>query len=457
MNREELVNAQQWVGYTFDKWWMPTVIVPRITIGLDIEEILFVLYSAWKGKDYLRAWSEIERINDNFIDMSPMESSVAFLTCGHISLELENLEGAEDNLKFALVHMPRSKTHQVAVISWLLGVVYWGRPGKHADAINLWKNAIAGFTTLWREGSTGMAEKYWYNLQLQVMRRVLRLAIREDRLPPLDSVPGAAPPRQPPLLFAAAKNGPFSAEQDEKDAGVSFAVDDTEEEPEPDLQAEDLQEDDLQDEPEPFDLDNIPGRVEADDSDQIEIVQDLFPHDTPAPQDFLRILAVYEKIAAGPEAVVKPTPLNPAGVDGLDIDAYIEVTQVRIGDVQYYVKNLKSVSNAGSTLVSEAPHFILRVAGDSMNQAGIDDGDYVIVRAQSQGNNGDIVVVQIKDVDTRATLKRLQSETKDRIILRPETDNPDIDPDGFIFSKKDLNDSDKVMILGVAVAVLKPS
>lgn len=455
MNREDLVNAQHWVGYTIANWWMPTGVVRRLTIGPDVEEILYVLYSAWKNKDHLRAWSEIEHINDNFLDMSPMESSIAFLTCGQLSLELENLEGAEDNMKFALVHMPRSKTHQVAVIGWLLGVVYWGRPGKHSDAINLWKNAVADFTKLWRDGSTGMAEKNWYNLQLQVMRRVLRLAIREDRLPPLDSVVRDTPPSQPPLLFAAAKNGPFWTEQDVDVSSVAFAIDEVEEEEAETEQ--DVLKVDLEEETEPFDLDFIPPRVEADDSDRIEIVPDLFPHDAPAAQDFLRILAVYEQIAAGPEAVVQPTPLNPAGVDGLDIDAYIEVTQVRIGNAQYYVKNLKSASRAGSTLVSDTPNFILRVTGDSMNQAGIDNGDYVIVRAQSQGSNGDIVVVQIKEVDTLATLKRLQSETKDRIILRPETDNPAIDPDGFIFSKKDLNDSDKVMILGVAVSVLKPS
>ncbi|HKJ26972.1 MAG TPA: S24 family peptidase, partial [Anaerolineales bacterium] len=139
-------------------------------------------------------------------------------------------------------------------------------------------------------------------------------------------------------------------------------------------------------------------------------------------------------------------------------------TQVRIGDKLYYVKSLKNGAKSGThsngelnvNLIHEFEHFILRVKGDSMNQAGIDDGDYVIVRAQPHGSSGDIVVAQIKEEEAKATLKRFKSETTDAIILRPETDNPSIDPDGFTFTKKDVDDSDKVMILGVALAVLKP-
>ena len=454
MNRVELVNAQQWMGYTIENWWMPSGVVRRIKIGPDIEEILYVLHSVWKKKDRSRVWEEIQKINANQIDMDHMENSIASLTCGQISLALGNLESAESNIKSALVHMPRSKAHHVAVISWLLGIVYWEHPSKHIEAINFWKTAIGLFTKIWRDGLTGMYEKEWYNRQLQVMRRVLRLAIREDQLPPLDSVPGAAPPAHPPLLFAAAKNGPFLAEHEEDDEEDPRVVNLREEMNETLAEIKDLLSDITDPKPPALNID-LPNVGEYD-SDQIEIAPELFPHATSSPQDFLRILAVYEKIAAGPEAAVQPTPLNPTGVDGLSIDDYVEVTQVRIGEAQYYVKHLQSGTKASAAFVSQSPHFILKVAGDSMNQAGIDNGDYVIVRAQPQGSSNDIVVVQIKDEDTKATLKRLKAETQDEIILRPETNNPDIDPDGFTFTKKEINDSDKVMILGVAIAVLKP-
>lgn len=49
-------------------------------------------------------------------------------------------------------------------------------------------------------------------------------------------------------------------------------------------------------------------------------------------------------------------------------------------------------------------HFALRVAGDSMRDAGIFDGDHVVVRQQSTANDGDIVVATL---DGETTLKRL--------------------------------------------------
>ncbi|RLC74639.1 MAG: repressor LexA, partial [Chloroflexi bacterium] len=59
--------------------------------------------------------------------------------------------------------------------------------------------------------------------------------------------------------------------------------------------------------------------------------------------------------------------------------------------------------------------FALKVEGDSMVEAGILDGDYVVIRKQETAENGDIVVALIDD---EATLKRLYRE-KDRIRLDP--------------------------------------
>jgi len=59
--------------------------------------------------------------------------------------------------------------------------------------------------------------------------------------------------------------------------------------------------------------------------------------------------------------------------------------------------------------------FALRVEGDSMIEAGIHDGDYVIVREQQTAENGDIVVAVI---DGEATLKRFYKE-KDGVRLEP--------------------------------------
>lgn len=61
--------------------------------------------------------------------------------------------------------------------------------------------------------------------------------------------------------------------------------------------------------------------------------------------------------------------------------------------------------------------FMLQIVGESMIEAGILDGDYVIVRQQQTANNGDIVVAMTEDHE--ATVKRFFKE-KDHIRLQPE-------------------------------------
>ena len=63
--------------------------------------------------------------------------------------------------------------------------------------------------------------------------------------------------------------------------------------------------------------------------------------------------------------------------------------------------------------------FMLRVCGDSMVNAGILDGDYIIARKQNFANNGDIVVALIDNEET--TVKRYFRELR-RIRLQPEND-----------------------------------
>ena len=63
--------------------------------------------------------------------------------------------------------------------------------------------------------------------------------------------------------------------------------------------------------------------------------------------------------------------------------------------------------------------FMLTVQGDSMVNAGILNGDYVLVRKQKNANNNDIVVALIDQEE--ATVKRFFKE-KDRIRLQPEND-----------------------------------
>lgn len=69
-------------------------------------------------------------------------------------------------------------------------------------------------------------------------------------------------------------------------------------------------------------------------------------------------------------------------------------------------------------LVGEGEHFILRVRGDSMIQAGIFNDDYIVVRKQPDANNGEIVVALVED---DATVKRFYKENG-HFRLQPEND-----------------------------------
>ena len=86
--------------------------------------------------------------------------------------------------------------------------------------------------------------------------------------------------------------------------------------------------------------------------------------------------------------------------------------------------------------------FMLRVRGDSMIDAGIYDGDYVVVRQQPDAETGDVVVAGIPDdVGTIKTFSRRRG----RVVLTPA--NPRLDPMEF--------DPGDVTIYGKVVTVLR--
>lgn len=74
-----------------------------------------------------------------------------------------------------------------------------------------------------------------------------------------------------------------------------------------------------------------------------------------------------------------------------------------------------------TSIVGDTSSFILRVHGESMINAGIFDGDYIVVKEQQDAHNGEIVVALIDD---SATVKTFYRE-KDRIRLQPENDSMD--------------------------------
>ncbi|MCD1257438.1 transcriptional repressor LexA [Paenibacillus athensensis] len=86
-------------------------------------------------------------------------------------------------------------------------------------------------------------------------------------------------------------------------------------------------------------------------------------------------------------------------------------------------ENIEDYFPLPSHYVGDNNVFMLSVIGDSMIDAGIHNGDYVIVKQQQTADNGDIVVAMTEDDE--ATVKRFFKE-RDHIRLQPE--NPALEP-----------------------------
>ncbi len=92
------------------------------------------------------------------------------------------------------------------------------------------------------------------------------------------------------------------------------------------------------------------------------------------------------------------------------------VGNVAAGEPILAEENITDTISLPTDIVGDAPSFMLSVRGESMIEAGINDGDYVVVKEQPVANNGDIVVAIIED---GATVKRFYRE-KNHIRLQPE-------------------------------------
>lgn len=133
-----------------------------------------------------------------------------------------------------------------------------------------------------------------------------------------------------------------------------------------------------------------------------------------------------------------------SAIDPSKVRAVPIVGQVAAGQPILASENIEATLPLPVELVGEST-FILRVRGESMIEAGILDGDFVVVRQQPTASNGEIVVAMV-DSDAsgepEATIKRYFRET-DRIRLQPE--NSTMEP---IYARD-------VVILGKVVALFR--
>ena len=107
-------------------------------------------------------------------------------------------------------------------------------------------------------------------------------------------------------------------------------------------------------------------------------------------------------------------------------------------------ENVEELLPMPEQFTGTGPSFMLRVRGDSMVEAGIYDGDYVVVRQQPEANNGEIVVAGIPDGE--ATVKTF-SRRDGRVVLTPA--NAAYEPMVF-------DPGDEVTVFGKVVTVVRP-
>ncbi len=162
-----------------------------------------------------------------------------------------------------------------------------------------------------------------------------------------------------------------------------------------------------------------------------------------APQKTLNILerkGYIRKTPGGSRAIeiLNPLPISPAQILPIPI-----IGRVQAGEPILAVENIEGHIHLDRSLVSSGDVFLLRVQGDSMIDAHIQDGDFALVKPQPFAENGEIVVALIED---EATIKRIFQK---RDLIRLEPANPKMEP---IIVKKD---EKKVTIVGKVVGIFR--
>jgi repressor LexA len=126
----------------------------------------------------------------------------------------------------------------------------------------------------------------------------------------------------------------------------------------------------------------------------------------------------------GADDVVTPiVSTDVAGSDALPEPTFVPVLgRIAAGGPILAEEAVEDVFPLPRELVGEGSLFLLKVVGDSMVDAAICDGDWVVVRQQNVADNGDIVAAMIDGEATVKTFKR----TRGQVWLMPH--NPAFDP-----------------------------
>ncbi|MCQ4635176.1 transcriptional repressor LexA [Anaerovorax odorimutans] len=128
------------------------------------------------------------------------------------------------------------------------------------------------------------------------------------------------------------------------------------------------------------------------------------------------LMVVEQDPAAAPLPDTMPPIDNAQRTDVTDIPV---IGRIAAGTPILAEQNVEETFPVPSRFLGTGTNFMLTVKGESMIEAGIMDGDYILVQQQQTANNGDIVVAMVDGFESEATVKTFYREN-DHIRLQPE-------------------------------------
>lgn len=405
--------AYDWL-HQFDESHL-SVCSKRLVKRMKDDVAAFQFREAWNTLDTLRQLSQ--KLPDE------VEAAEIYIECAWAAYRMSNREHAVGMLEEGLedFHLP---DHEYGMVLWMLGYLYWLLPSRHKDGLVSWQRSLNTIDRLARDCTLESGKSKWYQERWNEMKAALYEAITNDGvvLPPTGSAatsttqsvaPSPAPQPPPPPPPSPPSPAPVTSSAAASAAPPAAALA-------------------LSAPPPPPSGPPVPpaagGRAATEPI-------------APTNFSFIRLFMISEEIPAG--------GFGPTGFDPYP-NGEVLVDRVWINDRPYRIFSLRGGKIINVPMTGKHHNFMtLKVIGDSMNLEGIQDGDYILLRIQSDAYHNDIVAAEIVSEDNQAILKRfLRRDGK--IVLQPRSTNP-------VHQEREFDRlNEGFSIRGVALAVFKP-
>jgi tetratricopeptide (TPR) repeat protein len=347
-------------------------------------------------QDPANAWIPLDRVYSmSRKTTDDLEAGEMLVECGWVLYQMQNRERAlrlfqEANQRY------NSYNHQIAVVYWMIGFVYW-ELNQQSKALAAWSKSVSRFEKLASQRITQSgSDTKWYQEVLARLNASIEYAVEHEKS---TQELAAAPTKPVTHVAATSPTQPSSLSTKPVKKPVSGRVNKPTE--------------------------RVASRAEA---------QPV----TTYTGDLLEALPVIAEIPAGPWKQTR---------GDRNIIGQVTIDQVLIDNQPHFVKNLRG--GHVISLASIERHVVIKITGDSMNAAQptpIEDGDYVLLRRQNTAQAGDIVVAKIFDVTSRGPLTTIKRFIIDgHPLLKAESTDP-------TYGKLD----EEFKIDGLAIAVFKP-